>query len=136
MNAELFYALGGAALVSLSLFVLVAIPHLLRKLLAFNILASGIFLMLTGLGQRGGTPDPVPQALVLTGIVVSFASTALALTLMRRWFRMSGRITLDSGTDSEVDAAASTNSAAVAGRADATTGPTGDDSRTSSQDRR
>lgn len=95
MSAELMYALGGTALVAMALFVLVSIAHLLRRLLALNVMASGIFLILTGLGQINGEPDPVPQALVLTGIVVAFASTALALTLMRRWYRLSGRFTLD-----------------------------------------
>lgn len=99
MSAELLFALGGAVLVAMGLFVLAAIPNLLRKLLAFNVIASGVFLILVGLGQvRGpdaGEPDPVPQALVLTGIVVAFASTALALTLLRRWFKASGYVTLE-----------------------------------------
>ena len=95
MSAELLYALGGLALIVLSLSVLVADPHLLRKLLAFNVMASGVFLVLVGLGQADGSPDPVPQALVLTGIVVAFASTALALVLLRRWFLVSGRASLE-----------------------------------------
>lgn len=99
MTADLLFSLGGAVLVTLGLYALAAIPNLLRKVLAFNVMASGVFLILVGLGQaRGpnaGDPDPLPQALVLTGIVVAFASTALALTLLRRWFRASGRATLE-----------------------------------------
>lgn len=101
MSTELLYALGGVALIALGLFVLVGVRHLLRRILAFNVMASGTFLVLTGMAQRNGQADPVPQALVLTGIVVAFASTALALTLLRRWFHASGRFTLDdeSATD-------------------------------------
>lgn len=95
MSTELLYALSGMMLITLALFALVTVEHLLRRLLALNVMASGIFLVLTGLGQINGEMDPVPQALVLTGIVVAFASTALALTLIRRWYRLSGRFTLD-----------------------------------------
>lgn len=103
MDIELLYALGGLGLIVLSLSVLVADPHLLRKLLAFNVMASGVFLVLVGLGRAGGSPDPVPQALVLTGIVVAFASTALALVLLRRWFLVSGRASLDEPGDERGD---------------------------------
>ena len=40
--------------------------------------------MLVGLGQRDGTIDPVPQALLLTGIVVTIAAMALALARQLR----------------------------------------------------
>ncbi len=81
MNAALVYALTGAALFVFGVAGLILQPHLLRKILAFNIMGSGSFLVLVGLGQRAGTPDPVPQAMVLTGIVVAIAATALALAL-------------------------------------------------------
>jgi multicomponent Na+:H+ antiporter subunit C len=99
MNAELLFALCGTTLVGMGLYVLAAIPHLLRKILAFNVVASGVFLILVGLSQAkgpgAGEPDPVAQTLVLTGIVVAFASTALALALLRRWVQASGRTALD-----------------------------------------
>jgi multicomponent Na+:H+ antiporter subunit C len=40
--------------------------------------------------------DPVPQAMVITGIVVAFAATALAVALLLRLFAVSGTATLDS----------------------------------------
>lgn len=101
MNADLLYALGGAALVGMSLLALVTVPHLLRKLLALNVLASGVFLILVGRGQAGEGADPVPQALVLTGIVVAFASTALALVLLRRWFELSGHVSFEDAEDAD-----------------------------------
>jgi multicomponent Na+:H+ antiporter subunit C len=35
-------------------------------------------------GGAGGVPDPIPHALVLTGIVVAVSATALGLALGRR----------------------------------------------------
>ena len=94
MSAALLYALAGAALFAIGVAGLLLQPHLLRKILAFNILGSGAFLVLVGLGQRDGSVDPVPQAMVLTGIVVAIAATALALALARRLFDLDGRMRL------------------------------------------
>jgi multicomponent Na+:H+ antiporter subunit C len=38
--------------------------------------------------------DPVPQAMVITGIVVAFAASALAVALALRLFGDTGRATL------------------------------------------
>lgn len=100
MSAALVYALTGAALFVFGVAGLMLQPHLLRKILAFNVMGSGAFLILVGLAQRAGGADPVPQAMVLTGIVVAVASTALALALARRLHRLTGRTTL-SATDSD-----------------------------------
>lgn len=94
MSAALLYALAGAALFAIGLAGLLLQPHLLRKILAFNIFGSGAFLILVGLGQRDGTIDPVPQAMVLTGIVVAVAATALALALARQLLDLSGQMDL------------------------------------------
>lgn len=91
MSSALLFAWTGAALCALGLFGFIVHSHLMRRLLAFNIMGSGCFLVLVGLAQDGRGPDPVPQALVLTGIVVAVASTALALVIFRRWFRLSGK---------------------------------------------
>lgn len=84
MTPPLFYALTGLLLWGAGTAGLMLLSEALRKVLAFNIMGSGVFLVLVGLGQRNGLPDPVPQAMVLTGIVVSVATTALALALARR----------------------------------------------------
>ncbi|HLW04880.1 MAG TPA: NADH-quinone oxidoreductase subunit K [Azoarcus sp.] len=94
MSNALLFAWTGAALCGLGLFGFIVHKHLMRRLLAFNIMGSGCFLMLVGLAQDGRGPDPIPQALVLTGIVVAVASTALALVIFRRWFRLSGKVRL------------------------------------------
>ncbi|MEW6589963.1 MAG: NADH-quinone oxidoreductase subunit K [Pseudomonadota bacterium] len=104
MSTGLLYALAGAALFAIGLAGLLALPHLLRKILAFNILGSGAFLILVGLGQRDGNVDPVPQAMVLTGIVVAIAATALALALARQLLERTGRMRLpEDRDDAELD---------------------------------
>ena len=90
MTTGLLYAAAGGLLAVLGLGAVVLLEQLLRRILACNIMGSGIFLVLVGLAQRDGTADPVPQAMVLTGIVVAVAATALALTLTRRWYALSG----------------------------------------------
>lgn len=94
MTSSLFYAFAGVALCGIGLFGFLRLRHLLRKLMAFNVIGSGVFLVMVGLAQRGGEPDPVPQALVLTGIVVAIAATALAVVLIRRYYHLSGQTTL------------------------------------------
>lgn len=86
MNVTLLYSLTGAALFTIGLHGLIAYSHLLRKILAANVISSGVFLILIALAYRTGSagPDPVPQAMVLTGIVVSISASALALVLANR----------------------------------------------------
>lgn len=84
MTPGLIYALAGVALFALGLAGVILLGHALRRILAFNLMDSGAFLVLVGLAQRDGGVDPVPQAMVLTGIVVAVAATALALALARR----------------------------------------------------
>lgn len=94
MNAALLYAATGAVLFAGGIAGIVLQPQLLRKILAFNVMGSGSFLALVGLGQRTGVVDPVPQAMVLTGIVVAVAATALALALARRLLTLTGDMQL------------------------------------------
>jgi multicomponent Na+:H+ antiporter subunit C len=84
MSTGLLYALTGGLLFVMGMAGAIIVADVLRKILAFNIMGSGAFLVLVGLAQQDGIPDPVPQAMVLTGIVVAVASTALALALARR----------------------------------------------------
>lgn len=96
MNTALFYAVAGVGLFSLGLHALIVHAHLLRKILALNVMGSGVFLVLTALAQRSSTvmPDPVPHAMVITGIVVAVAATALALVLMLKLTAATGRAVL------------------------------------------
>lgn len=49
-------------------------------------MGGGVFHVLVAVAYRGldTAPDPVPQALVLTGIVVAVSATAFALALGQR----------------------------------------------------
>lgn len=85
MNIAFFYALTGVGLFTLGLYALIVYRHLLRKILAINVMGSGVFLVLVALAARTqDAPDPVPHAMVITGIVVAISATALALALMLR----------------------------------------------------
>lgn len=88
------YALAGATLFVIGLAGVILHRQLLRKVIGFNVMGSGTFLVLVGLGARGGQADPVTQAMVLTGIVVAVAATALALALARRWLDLTGNLHL------------------------------------------
>ena len=92
------YGLCGAALVGLGLFGLIVHPQPLRKILAFNLIGGGVFLLFGAIARRGAAAgfggDPVPQALVITGIVVAFSATALAVALLLRLFQETGQATL------------------------------------------
>lgn len=94
MSSHLLFALSGALLVLTGLTGFILQRHLIRRLLAFNITGSGCFLVLTGLAQDAQGVDAVPQALVLTGIVVAVSATALALVLIRRWYQLTGQTNL------------------------------------------
>ncbi|WP_296809892.1 NADH-quinone oxidoreductase subunit K [Thiocapsa sp.] len=96
MTPAVLYALTGLGLFVLGLYALIVHAHLLRKILAFNVMGSGVFLVLAGLAGRtaSGIPDPVPHAMVITGIVVAVAATALALSLMLRVAGATGRARL------------------------------------------
>ena len=96
MSSVFAYALVGVGLFTLGLYALIVHAHLLRKILALNIMGSGVFMTLVALAKRSGdVPDPVPHAMVITGIVVAVSATALALTLMLKLSAASGRATLD-----------------------------------------
>jgi len=95
MNSPIAFALIGVGLFCLGLYALIVHAHLLRKILAINIMGSGVFLVLVALAKRSGdTPDPVPHAMVITGIVVAVSATALALALMLKLSAASGRAKL------------------------------------------
>jgi multicomponent Na+:H+ antiporter subunit C len=98
MIAATLYGLCGAALVSLGLYGTIVHPQPLRKILSFNLLGGGVFLQFGVIARRGAAAgmggDPVPQAMVITGIVVAFSATALAVALVLRLYQETGGATL------------------------------------------
>ncbi len=98
MSAATLFGLCGAALVGLGLYGVIVHPQPLRKILAFNLVGGGVFVLFGIVARRGAAAgmggDPVPQALVITGIVVAFSATALSAALLLRLFAETGQDTL------------------------------------------
>jgi len=98
VSATTLFGLCGALLVGVGIYGLVVNPQPLRKILSFNLIGSGVFLLFGVVARRGAAlgmgGDPVPQALVITGIVVAFSATALAVALLLRLHDVSGTASL------------------------------------------
>lgn len=102
MSQAAIFVLAASAVIGAGVYGLLVAGHLLRKLLAINLLGAGVFLLLVTLASRGdATPDPVAQALVLTGLVVAVSMTAFALALLDRLFRVTGHTRLDAEPDDD-----------------------------------
>jgi multicomponent Na+:H+ antiporter subunit C len=100
------YGLCASGLVAIGLYGLVLHPAPLRKVIAFNLLGGGTFLLFGVAARRGAgagfLADPVPQAMVITGIVVAFAATALAVALLLRLLE-TGASTIEPPTSERQD---------------------------------
>lgn len=83
---ELIYAIGGLAVFVIGLRGTLLHSHWLLRILSLNICGAGVFLTFIAIAYRGVdlVADPIPHALVLTGIVVAVSATAMALALGRR----------------------------------------------------
>jgi multicomponent Na+:H+ antiporter subunit C len=108
VSGEILFGFAGAAVIGIGLFGLVTNADALRKLLAFNLIGSGVFLIFGVVARRAAAAglggDPVPQAMVITAIVVAFAATAMAIALLNRLFDRTGGATLTDGTEDGGDA--------------------------------
>jgi multicomponent Na+:H+ antiporter subunit C len=81
---------------------LVLSKNLLRIILGTSVISHAVNLLILTMGglKTGGVPflniggdtftDPLPQALILTAIVISFATTALFLVLSYRAYKVLG----------------------------------------------
>lgn len=98
---------GAAGLIVIGIGGIVLSSHLFRMLLALAIAEAGANLMLVIAGYRWGAVapilqdstisvmvDPVPQAMVLTAIVIGVGVQALALTLIIRIQRNYGTLNM------------------------------------------
>ncbi|MGE0626480.1 MAG: NADH-quinone oxidoreductase subunit K [Hyphomicrobiaceae bacterium] len=94
MSFTTLYGFVGSALVGLGLYGLIILPRTLRKILSFNLLGGGVFILFGVFARRGAVDgvgaDPVPHAMVITGLIVAFAATALAVTLLLRAAELTG----------------------------------------------
>lgn len=97
MTIPLLYVMVGILLLGMGLYSLVTDEHLVKKILALNVSGGGVFLFLIAFAAQtsGPAPDPVPHAMVLTGIVVAVSATAVALTLACRIHQITGSARLN-----------------------------------------
>jgi multicomponent Na+:H+ antiporter subunit C len=87
------------ALTMLGMYVVMANPNLVKKIIGLNIFQTAVFILYISVGElEGGTApilndafsvytNPLPHVLILTAIVVGVATTALALALTVRIHR-------------------------------------------------
>jgi multicomponent Na+:H+ antiporter subunit C len=82
-TTETLFLIVGAILFAIGLRGVYREAESFRRIVAINVMGNGVFLIFVALASRGpdGQPDPVPHAMVLTGIVVAVCATGLALTL-------------------------------------------------------
>ena len=68
------------------------VKHFIRKIIATIIMGGGVFLCFVSLAKRDALEfaDPIPHALVITGIVVAVTAAAFALSLARRIYKLTG----------------------------------------------
>ncbi len=100
------------ALMMLGMYVVMANPNLIKKVIGLNIFQTAVFILYISIGAlEGGTApilsdaftlyaNPLPHVLILTAIVVGVATTALALALAVRIYRAYRTVEED-----EIDAA-------------------------------
>ncbi len=87
------------ALIMLGMYVVMANPNLVKKVIGLNIFQTAVCILYISMGEiEGGTApilsdaftvytNPLPHVLILTAIVVGVATTALALALTVRIYR-------------------------------------------------
>lgn len=83
-------------LMMVGLYVVIAHPNLIKKIVGLNIFQTSVFILYISMGKvsGGAAPileegvtvysNPLPHVLILTAIVVGVATTALALALIVR----------------------------------------------------
>ena len=86
LTPPLIYGIAGIAVFAIGLFGALSMVAPLRRMLALKLCSVGAgFLLVVAAWQNPPlVADPVPHALVITGIVVMVSATAVALALIRR----------------------------------------------------
>lgn len=96
-------------LFSMGCLIILAQQNLIKKVIGISVMETSIYLFFLSLGNviPGGPPivrpgmedviyvNPLPQALILTGLVVSFSVTAFALAIIVSLYRFYGTVYVD-----------------------------------------
>jgi len=108
LNNYIYY-IGAFGLILIGLYIILVKGNLIKVIIGLGILDTGVNLFLISVGYitKGTAPifsrpgidsehmvDPVPQALVLTAIVIGVAVLALALSLAIRLYQHYGTLNL------------------------------------------
>jgi len=108
LNSYIYY-IGAFGLILIGLYIILVKRNLIKVIVGLGILDTGVNLFLISIGYitKGTAPifsrqeintermvDPVPQALVLTAIVIGVAVLALALSLAIRLYQHYGTLNL------------------------------------------
>lgn len=95
MVPTLFFSLVSIGLLTLGLYVLLVEAHLLRKIMALNIMGSGIFTFVLAMATRQSEGlDTLSQAWVFMGIIILLSATILALYLTQRIYQVTQKMNL------------------------------------------
>ena len=86
MAPDLIFGAAGIAVFVIGVLGALCSQERLRRVLALKLasVGAGFMLIVAAWREPPAAPDPVPHALVITGIVVMVSATAVALALIRR----------------------------------------------------
>lgn len=104
-----YHYVGAMILFCIGLYNVIVRRNIIKKLIGLNIMETSVFFFLISIGylEGGAAPihvggadpsrmvNPLPQALILTGIVVAVSVTALALSLVILLYRQYGTLDVD-----------------------------------------
>ncbi|SFI07858.1 multisubunit sodium/proton antiporter, MrpC subunit [Tindallia magadiensis] len=102
--------IGSSCLFVIGLYTVLTHPNLIKKIIGINIMETSVFLFFVSIGfvQGGSAPiikasgneaihyvNPLPSALILTGIVVAVSITVYGLSMIIKIYDAYGTIELD-----------------------------------------
>jgi len=108
LNNYIYY-IGAFGLILIGLYIILTKHNLIKMIIGISIMDTGVNLLLIAIGyiKKGTAPifsktglnpqnmvDPVPQALVLTAIVIGVAVLAMALSLAIRLYQHYGTLNM------------------------------------------